>query len=119
MLLIFDEARYLTDTSAIDGKRMPSQAEYQEEANVEVGMKPSEHDPLFTLGERKPQVVDRVLSVFQFSGTPTSVAFDYADQGISWISQFSCSTNFWLDDGYLVTFGEFPAFPLGGQLHEN
>jgi hypothetical protein len=31
MLFIFDEARYLTDTSAIDGKLIPAGAEYQEE----------------------------------------------------------------------------------------
>ena len=42
MLLIFDEARYLTDTSAIDGKRMPSHFDYQEEANVDVQKKLSE-----------------------------------------------------------------------------
>ena len=45
MLLIFDEARYLTDTSAIDGEHMPSNVEYQEEPNIDVEKKPSEYNP--------------------------------------------------------------------------
>lgn len=42
MLFIFDEARYLTDTSAIDGKLIPAGADYQEEPDSQGERKTSE-----------------------------------------------------------------------------
>jgi len=49
LLLIFDEARYLTDTSAIDGKRIPAGVEVEDESDLEREQKPSEYIPSFTL----------------------------------------------------------------------
>ena len=38
ILFIFDEARYLTDTSAIDGKRVPAGVDHQDEPDAELEM---------------------------------------------------------------------------------
>ena len=43
LLLIFDEARYLTDTSAIDGKRIPAGVEVEDESDMEREQRPSEY----------------------------------------------------------------------------
>ena len=47
--LIFDEARYLTDTSAIDGKRIPAGVEVEDEPDMEHEKKPSEYILFLTL----------------------------------------------------------------------
>jgi hypothetical protein len=48
MLFIFDEARYLTDTSAIDGKRVPTGVDHQDEPDI-APEKLTEQDLFFNL----------------------------------------------------------------------